>query len=431
VSQQTTRRDFIKTSAALSATAMTGAAATRLRAETTPNEKLNLAFIGVGNRGGQNFEHLRHQNVVALCDVDGHMAKKVFEQYPDVPKFNDYRQMHDKMHNSIDGVVISTPDHTHFHPAYQSLQLGKHIYLEKPLAHSLWETRTLCDLAREKGLATQLGAQRHTLKNMHHSVELIQQGAIGTVTEVYCWVGGDRGMPAMPDKKPPVPSTLDWELWCGPAKMTDYSPKIAPYGWRFWWDYGTGETGNWGCHILDIPYWALGLKYPHRVSGSGPEVDPLRTPKQMQSTMEFAKSDTHGPLKLHWDHAANGPDILRTHDLPSGNYNTLFIGTAGMLLTGFEQYQLIGREAKAEKLTNQGTHNFGTFYEEWINACKGGPAASCNFDYSGPMAETVLLGNVAYRSKSSFDWDPETLTASTPEAQALVKPKFRQGWEIG
>jgi len=428
----TTRRSFLQKSTALGAAVVVSRVAPRSRAAESPNEKLNLAFIGVGNRGRQNFAQLRHQNVVALCDVDGHLAKKVYEQYPDVPKFVDYRQMLDQLAGKIDGVVISTPDHTHFHPAYQALQLGKHVYLEKPLAHSLWESRTLCDLAREKGVATQLGVQRHMLKNMHRSVKLIQQGAIGTVTEVYCWVGGDRGMPALPTQKKDVPSHFNWDLWLGPAKSSDYSPKLAPYNWRFWWDYGSGETGNWGCHILDLPYWALGLKYPSRVSGSGPEVDTLRTPKQMQSTLEFAASERHGPIKLHWDHAKSGPEILREKNLPHEKYNTLFLGTEGLLLTGFEQYQLIkeGEETVQSDFVNQYQQDYRPFYEEWITACQGGPAATCNFEYSGPLSETVLLSNVAYRSQQAFDWDSATLTASTPAAQALVKPEFRKGWEV-
>ena len=430
LSKQTTRREFIQQTAALGAVAMSSSMASTSRAATSPNEKLNLAFIGVGNRGGANFNSLKHQNVVALCDVDGHMAKKVFEQYPDVPKFVDYRQMLDKLHNQIDGVVISTPDHTHFHPAYQSLQLGKHIYLEKPLAHSLWETRTLCELAREKGVATQLGVQRHTLKNMRHSVAMIQEGAVGTVSEVYCWVSGDRGMPPLPTDKPSVPSHLDWQLWLGPATYSDYSPKVAPYGWRFWWDYGTGETGNWGCHILDMPFWALGLKHPQHVSADGPALDPRRTPKQMQSTLEFAASDTHGPVTLHWDHAQDGPDVLRQHNLPSKGYNTLFIGSEGMLLTGFDKYQLIDGRDVSNQVQEPEPLSIQSFYEEWIAACKDGETATCDFTYSGPLAETVLLSNLAYRSQSAFDWDSQALTASTPAAQAMVKSEFRKGWEV-
>lgn len=427
----TTRRNFLRNTATLSAGVLAGGMASPMHAAPSPNEKLNLAFIGVGGRGKANFDSLNHHNVVALCDVDGKRSKAAYEQFPNVPKFVDYRKMLDKLENNIDGVVISTPDHTHFHPAYQALQMGKHIYLEKPLAHSLWETRTLCDLAREKGLATQLGAQRHTHQNMKRSVELIQQGAVGTVSEVYCWVGGERGMPKQPTNKPAVPDHLHYDLWLGPVAAVDYQPSITPYGWRFWWEFGTGETGNWGCHILDIPYWALGLKYPKRVSASGPVVDALRTPKQMQSTLEFAASDTHGPLTLHWDHAAKGPEILREKNLPANGYNTLFVGSEGLLLTGFDKYQLIkGEEVTPNDPHKQGKDVYGPFYEEWITACKGGEAASCNFDYSGPMSETVLLSNLAYRSQSTFDWNSKTLTASTSAAQAFVKPEFRKGWEI-
>ena len=200
------------------------------------------------------------------------------------------------------GSSLVRPDHMHFHPAYASMQLGLHVYLEKPLAHNVWETRTLTDYAKANHLATQLGAQRHAIPNMHRVVELVQSGAIGNVTEVHSWVGGDRGMPKIPDDRPAVPEGLDYDLWVGPAKHRPYHPTICPYGWRFWWDYGTGETGNWGCHILDIPYWSLGLRYPSRVDASGPEVDQVRTPKSMHVTYKFPASDSHGDLDLHWYH---------------------------------------------------------------------------------------------------------------------------------
>lgn len=426
------RRQWIKTTSSIAGGVWLGTNASLSGAERSPNEKLNLAFIGVGGRGGANLNGLSRQNLVAFCDVDGKRAKKAYERYPNVPKFEDFRTMLDKLGNQIDGVVISTPDHTHFHPAYQALQMGKHIYLEKPMAHNVWETRTLCDLAREKKVATQLGVQRHTLTNMHRVVELIHAGAIGEVSEVYCWIGGDRGMPALPKNKPQIPSHLNYQLWLGPStRRSRYHNSVTPYGWRFWWSFGTGETGNWGCHTLDIPYWALGLKYPAKVSGAGPTVDKLRTPKQMQSTLEFPASDRRGPVKLHWDHAQEGPDILRKYKLPHQGNNTLFIGTEGMLLAGFGKHQLYPEEKFADFQRPEPTiPDSPGFYQEWVTACKGGPAATCNFDYSGPMAESVLLANVAYRSQAAFNWDHQKLTSDNEAANALLKEEYYRGWEI-
>ncbi len=401
-----------------------------------PNEKLNLAFIGVGGRGADNVKGLKDQNMVAFCDVDGERARKSYEAFPKVKRFVDFRKMLDDVGSKLDGVVISTPDHMHFHPALAAIQMGKHVYLEKPMAHNIWETRTLCDMARKQKVATQLGVQRHTLENMHRVVELIQAGTIGRVKEVHCWIGGNRGMPKIPSEKPSVPSHLNWKLWLGPARSSDYHPSVAPYGWRFWWDYGTGEMGNWGCHILDIPFWALGLKHPHKVSASGPKVDSLRTPKQMNSTLHFEESflgegKKNGPVVLHWDHAQSGPEILKKTGISAKGNNTLFIGEDGMLVCGFGQRKLLpeskfGNHQSPEKSIKKSPG----FYKEWVEACRGGEPATCNFEYSGPLAETVMLANMAYRSGVNFNWDAKLLKADNDDAQRWVKETYAKGWEV-
>jgi predicted dehydrogenase len=400
-----------------------------LAANDSPNEKLDLVCIGVGGRGEANVSGVRRQNLVAFVDVDEQRAAKVFRRHSKTERFTDYRKMFDKLGSKIDGVVISTPDHSHFHPALTAMQLGLHVYLEKPLAHNVWETRTLTDFARNHKIATQLGAQRHAIPNLHRVIELIQAGAIGNVCEVHCWVGGDRGMPALPADSPPVPTSLDYDLWVGPAEFRPYHPSFCPYGWRFWWDFGTGETGNWGCHILDIPFWALGLRYPTRVEASGPEVDSQRTPKAMQTKFQFAETNQAGPITLHWSHGQ--PDVLQQHSLSEKGNNTLFIGSEGMLLCGFDQLKLLPEDKFADyQRPTQTIPDSPGFYDEWIAACKGGEPATCNFDYSGPLAETVLLGNVAYRA-GAFDWNAQTLTTGgNADAQALIRESYRSGWEL-
>lgn len=398
------------------------------KAADSPNEKLNIACIGIGGRGAANVSGVESQNIVALCDVDDNRAGKSYEKHSKAKKYIDYRRMLDALDKQIDAVVVSTPDHTHFHPSMMAMQMGKHLYCEKPMAHTVWEAREMTKMAAKMKVATQLGVQRHTLTNMHRSVELIKTGAIGKVSEVHCWTGGDRGMPAIPTDKQAVPPGLDWDLWLGPAKERPYNKAYCPYGWRFWWDFGTGETGNWGCHILDTPYWALDLKYPTKVDGSGPAIDSERTPKAMTTSFDF----TDQGVTLHWYHAKNGPPILAEKGLSEKGMNTLFIGAEGMLLTGFSKYKLYPEEQFADfKPPAKTIEDSPGFYKEWFTACKGGAPATCDFDYSGPLSETVLLGNAAYRAEGSFDWDAVSLTASGNEKVApFIRTEFREGWEV-
>lgn len=424
------RRDALRTTAALATGFWLGSSASG-RADSSPNEKLNIACIGVGGRGSANLGGVKSQNIVALCDVDRERGAKAFQQFPQAKSYWDFRKMLDEMDKQIDAVVVSTPDHTHFHPAMMAMEMGKHLYCEKPMAHSVWEARQMTELAKTKGLATQLGVQRHTIGNVHRVVEAIQAGVIGQVTDVYSWIGGTRGMPAVPTDRPEVPSHLNWDLWLGPAEERPYHPTYCPYGWRFWWDFGTGETGNWGCHILDIPFWALDLKYPTHVEGSGPPVDPERSPKSMTTRFTFPAKAGRGPVTLHWSHSAKGPDILRERKLPGGGNNTLFVGTEGMLLCGFGKHKLYPEEKFADyRAPAKSIPDSPGFHNEWIAACKGGEAATCDFAYSGPLAETVLLGNVAYRASGKFQWDAETLTVTGSDAAAaLIRKPFRKGWE--
>ncbi|KAA1260614.1 Glucose--fructose oxidoreductase precursor [Rubripirellula obstinata] len=431
MSNRTTRRSLIKqTATAAGLVFCHGASPSRLFAAPSPNEKLNIACIGVGGRGVANVNGVQSQNIIAMVDVDENRAAPTLKKFPNPRRFTDYRKMFDTLGNQLDAVVISTPDHSHFHPASIAMQMGLHVYLEKPLAHTVAETRTLTNLAREKGIATQLGAQRHAIPNMHRVVEHIQAGAIGKVSEVHSWINGNRGMPSIPLDSPPVPSGLDYDLWIGPAKSRPYHPSFCPYGWRFWWDFGTGETGNWGCHVLDIPYWALGLKHPSRVDAVGPAVDDQRTPTSMHVTFQFAESNQNSEIVLHWRHGS--PDeLLRQHRIDGEGMNTVFIGSEGILACGFDTLKLYPEEKYADfRAPSPTIPDSPGFYQEWIAACRGDDAATCHFDYSGPLSETVLLGNVAYRA-GGFDWDADGLkTGTNAEAQSLIQTAYRKGWEV-
>jgi predicted dehydrogenase len=408
-------------------------AGSRVKADAaSPNDKLNLALIGLGGRGADNLNSLASENIVALCDVDDRRAGNAYERFPKAKKFYDYREMLDRMNSQIDAVAISTPDHAHFHPAMMALRMGKHLYCEKPMAHALGEVRAMTELAARNRLATQLGVQRHTLSNVHRVVELIQSGAIGQVGECHAWVGGDRGMPKLPTDFPPVPEHLKWDLWLGPAANRPYSPDYVPYNWRFWWDFGTGETGNWGCHILDVPFWALELRYPTKVSASGPAVDPQRTPTSMTIRFEFPAIANRPPVVLHWYHSKDGPDVLAENKLPHFDMGVLFVGTEGMLLCDFDKRRLYPEEKFADFHSPAETiPDSPGFHKEWIAACKGGPAATCNFDYSGPLTETGLLGNLAYRVGHEFGWDAARLASpNCPETEPHIHPTYRPGWTV-
>ena len=426
-----TRRTFLQTTAAAGVGYWLGSESV-LAAANAASEKLNIAVIGVGGRGAANLNGVQGENIVALCDVDDHRAGNAYKRFPKARKFHDFRRMYDQMENQIDAVVVNTPDHTHFHPAMMALQAGKHLYCEKPMAHSVEEVRVMTQTAREKNVVTQLGVQRHTIDNVHRVVELIQAGAIGDVSEVHCWIGGDRGMPDPPREFPPVPSHLRWDLWLGPATDRPYSPEYVPYKWRFWWDFGTGEMGNWGCHTLDIPFWALGLKYPTRVDASGPEIDPQRTPKSMETRFDFPEVEGRPAVSLYWYHAKNGPPILQEHGLSHKGNNTLFIGSEGMLLCGYGQRKLYPEEKFADFAAPDRTISDSPgFYREWIEGCKGGAVPTCHFDYSGPLTETVLLGNTAYRAGGGFDWDAEKFVAhGNPRVNEFLYSRYRAGWEL-
>jgi len=430
MSNRVSRRRMLQTTA-LAGVGVWTATTGRVRADAAM-EKLNVACIGIGGRGGANVNGVAGENIVALCDVDEARAGSAFDKHPKAKKYADFRKMLDEMEKEIDAVVVSTPDHTHVHPGVMAMKMGKHLYCEKPLAHAVGEVRLMMRVAKETKVATQLGNQRHAYDNMHRVVELIKAKAIGDVKEVHAWVGGDRGMPAMPTVFPEVPAHLNYDLWLGPAAERPYSPEYVPYKWRFWWDFGTGETGNWGCHILDIPYWALDLVHCTKVSATGPEVDAQRTPKAMEVKYEFPARGDLPPVTLNWYHTKTGPAVLKENGLPHLGSGVLFVGSEGMLLCDFGKRRLYPLEKFSDYEPPEKTiPDSPGFHKEWIIAAKGGPASTCNFDYTGPMAETVLLGNVAYRTGQSFDWDADAIRGVDCDAiDPHIHPTYRKGWEL-
>ncbi len=400
----------------------------------SPNERLNVAFVGIGGRGRANLLTIAREkeNIVAVCDVDEERAGDSFQMFPQAKKYHDFRKMLDEMRKEIDAVVVSTPDHTHAAPSLMAMKLGKHCYCEKPLAHCIHEARTMARVAAENNVVTQIGTQHHAKSTPRRVVELIQSGAVGPVRECHVWIGGNRGGGERPEETPPVPAHLKWDLWLGPRPYRPYHPAYAPYHWRFWWDFGTGETGNNGVHIMDYAFWALKLRHPETVGSEGPPVHPETSPKWMHVRYTYPSRDDMPPLELHFHHVKDGPSILAEHKLPHWESGVLFVGEKGMLLTTYDKWKLFPEEKfKDFRMPLPTLPDSRGHHREWIDACKRGVPTSCNFDYAGALTEAVLLGNVAYRAGKKFRWDAANLKAvGCPEADPFIREEYRKGWTL-
>lgn len=399
----------------------------------SPNERLNVAGIGVGGRGAADIDGCASENIVALCDVDHRRAGATFEKYPKAKRYYDFRKMLDEMESQIDAVVVGTPDHTHAPPAAMAMRMGKHCYCEKPLTHSVYETRVLTELAAKHKLATQLGTQIHAGDNYRRVVELVQSGAIGPVRQVYVWFSGGIGGQDRPQDTPPVPEGLDWDLWLGPAPYRPYHPTYCPFGWRSWWDFGNGTLGDFGCHYMDLPFWALKLSHPTEVEATGPQPHPESTPTQLTVRYEFPARDQLPPVTLVWHHGqGNRPAIVAEKKLPAWNNAVLLVGEKGMVQADYTQHVLLPEQQFADFQRPEPfiAPSVG-HHREWIEACKTGSETTCNFGYSGPLTETALLGNVSFRVQSKLQWDAANLRATNcPEADGLIRRKYRDGWTL-
>ena len=418
------------------------------------NEKLNIAAIGIGGMGASNLSACESENIVALCDVDDDYAAKVFNKYPNAKKYKDFRKMLDKEGKNIDAVIIATPDHAHAVTAMACLKRGKHVYCQKPLAHSIYEVRKLTEAAREAKVQTQMGNQGHSSEEIRLLCEWIADGAIGPVHEVHVWtdrpVGGDpwSDFPIMarPKETPPVPATLDWDLWLGPAPHRPYHPIYCPLTWRGWCDFGTGALGDMGCHIIDPAFWALRLGSPARVEATTthyqPEVASETYPRASIVRYEFPSRGEMPPVKLTWFDGRLMPP--RPKELERGRRldgsGALLIGERGTILhgtTGAEGVRIIPEEKmkaykRPRKTLPRVARGQAGHEQDWVRACKDGKPASSNFDYSGPLTEMVLLGVLAMRMKDTpLEWDPVNLkVTNVADANRYINPPYREGWTL-
>ena len=460
--QKNQRRDFIKKSgAALAGISIVPSNVMAGFGYTAPSDKLNIAGIGVGGMGRRNLSNMNAENIVALADVDWKYAQRCFGDYPKAKKYKDYRKMLDEMGSEIDAVMISTPDHTHYVSAADSMRAGKHVYVQKPLTHSVYESRKLRELAKETGVATQMGNQGNSSDDMRKVCEWIWNGEIGEVTKVDAWTNRPiwpQGL-ERPAETPSLPPTLDWDLFIGPAEWRPYHPSYTPWNWRAWWDFGTGALGDMACHIMDPAFKALKLKYPSSVEAStvvqwakmwNRQDYPASCPQASMIHFDFPARGEMPPVTLHWYDGGLMPrrPIELKDDEPMGNWDggVLFEGDDGKLMcdTYGAKPRLLPSERMSyfkqpepvlERVTVSHQRN-------WVEAIKNGTPCSSSFDYAGPFTETVLMGNLALRSMIVKDgdsypgrkrllWDGENMRITNFEAaNQFVKRNYREGWNF-
>ncbi|WP_168564234.1 Gfo/Idh/MocA family protein [Crateriforma spongiae] len=394
-------------------------------------QRLRLLCVGTANRAAANIREVRNQEIVGLCDVDQNYLDKAHADFPNAATFRDYREMIDAMADQADAIVIGASDHHHAPAAIRAIESGLHCYCEKPLTHTVAEARKITNAARRKGVATQMGTQIHAGSNYRRVVEIIRSGAIGDVTQVHVWVNKAWGGGELPSTADPVPPQLDWDLWIGPAAMRPYAKgQYHPAQWRRWWEFGQGTLGDMGCHYMDLPFWALGLKYPEHIQAEGEPPHPETCPLGLTVKYQFAASDQHGPLELIWYDGNHAPKEIDGHAVPGSGI--MFVGTEGKMVATYGQYQLLPEDKFADFQPPEPSipDSIG-HHAEWIKACKDGTPTTCNFDYSGPLTETVLLGNVAYRTGGAIQWDADNLKVTNDsQANQYISKTYRPGWEV-
>ena len=435
-----TRRQFL-TRSATAATAVAFPFVAR-RNVLGANNRLNIAGIGVGGKGASDIENVDHENICALCDVDQVNAEGTLKKYPQAKRFKDFRVMLEEEGKQIDAVTVSTPDHMHAPAAILAMRMGKHVYCQKPLTHTVYEARQMAEVARQHQVSTQMGNQGHCNPDTRRLVELIQAGVLGKVSQIHVWtdrpanwwpqgIGRPQGAPA-------PPRTLDWDLWLGVAPWRPYHPAYVPFKWRGFWDFGTGALGDMARHCMDLAFFSLKLGAPSSIEAQSSPVNGETAPVWSIIRYEFSGPTAQPPMKMTWYDGGKKPsaDLVKGRKLESngiiliGDKDTLYVPNywgAGSFLSG----------AKVEDFKNtpeslprpQGFER--NHHQEWLNACKGGPKALSNFDYSGPMTEAVLLGNVALRTGKKIQWDSTKLmVTNVPEANRFLRTEYRNGWKV-
>lgn len=426
----TTRRDFIRTSmAGITALTILPSSVIGGLGHRAPSDKLNIAIIGAGGVGFRTLSNLEDENIVALCDVDWDYAKKAGRRWSNAQKYSDYRVML-QQEKGIDAVVVATPDHTHSVASMAAMQLQKHVYVQAPMAHSIFEVRRMNESARVFNVVSQVGNQSASSDEVREICEIIWSGAIGEIREVHAWTTQPRWQQGMlyPDKKMPVPRDLNWDLFIGPATEIPYNSTYTPFGWRAWWNFGNGALGSMGPHILEPVFRALKLNAPFEVEASSTQVNLQSAPLAEKITFGFNRRDNLPklalpPVTLHWYDGGLMPELPNElpYNISIGNEDggAIFIGAEGMLICGAEgknytvfkrgETVTINADRKLHRIANpyQGGHE-----KDWVRACKESTenrlAAAANFESQTALTETLLVGTIAVRMQSLrkiLNWD--------------------------
>lgn len=462
MSRRSSRRQFLQQ------TTMAGvgfwvAGGISLADSKSANEKVNIACIGVGGKGSSDTDQAGSLgNIVALCDIDDHTLDSKAAKFPEAKKYNDFRKMLEEMDKKIDAVTVSTPDHTHAVAAMMAMKMGKHVYCQKPLTHSVYEARTMRETAAKMKVATQMGNQGTASDGLRTAVEIIQSGAIGPVREAHVWTNRPiwpqaPKVTSRPEAKP-VPSHVHWEEWIGPAAMRPYAeyedkdgqgkPRkkgaYHAFNWRGWWDFGTGALGDMACHTANMAFMALKLGYPTSIVAENGELNSETYPAWAKITFEFPARGDMPPVKFVWYEGKKAdvkvlPPIELIHGKTFSDSGSLLVGDKGVLFSPNdygEKYQLLPTDkfvdykAPTPTLPRNGKGDSG-MKSEWIAAIKGGPPAMSNFNYAAMLTETILLGNVAMRVGKKMEWDgPNMKVTNCPEADQYIRPEFRKGWTL-
>jgi predicted dehydrogenase len=414
---------------------------------------LRVAVVGAGGRGADNVADLQPTGarIVALCDCDARQAAETFAKYPDARRYSDWRKMLDA-EKDIEAVLVATPDHNHAIVSIAAMKHGRHVYCEKPLAHSIWEAREMARVASETGRVTQMGIQGHAYPGTRDAVDVLRSGAIGDVTELHVWTDRPAGWwpqgVLRPTDTPPVPKELDWDVWLGPAPTRPYNPAYVPFKWRGFWDFGTGAIGDMGIHNLDTAYWGLELGMPTSVTVK--DCSPgLQSPEMKETAplwsiieLQFPARNGKPAVRMMWYDGGKLPpeDLFQGEPRISKDGGSLVIGTKGTLFTrtwhGGEtaedrfvllpRKQFEGFQQPAQVVPRAVSH-----HQEWVDACRGKGKTLASFQYAAPLTESLLLGNVALRAGKPIQWDSATMhAANCPEAEPFVKPTFRSGWSL-
>lgn len=430
------RRSFLQTSSAAALASGVFVSHSPADESKNPLEKLNIACIGTANRAAADVDGVMSENIVALCDVDARYlersAKMLTEKKGLAPRqYADYREMLDAEGDKIDALTVATTDHHHAPATMRAINAGKHVYCEKPLTHTVQEARMIAEAAAKKGVATQLGTQIHAGDNYRRVVEVIQSGAIGDVTDVHVWVGKGWGITELTGMEEAPPEFLNWDLWLGPAPVRPFvAGRYHPAQWRRFWDFGQGTLGDMACHYMDLPFWALKLRHPTHCEAEGAEPHEQMAPTGLTVRYKFPARGDMVACNLTWHDGDRIPKEVGGERVPANG--VMFIGTEGKMFADYGRYRLFPSDRFSSfKPPEQSIPKSIGHHQEWIKACKDGSPTTCNFDYSGALTETVLLGNVAYRTGKALDWDAANLKATNcPEADAFISKEYRAGWEL-